>query len=148
MEEAWQAFAAQGGTTGAIAGLGLVAIGVTGQWGLGGALLKGVLQLGFWAIFLTVVWPAPAASALLLALFALLGHRQRSFWRPAAIAGTLGALPALVILAPQNPAWVGLLLSGTVALVAQTLQTETRLWQESYPEIETRLALGPGRRFA
>ncbi len=141
MDNFWQVWQGQALTTGAIAGLAVLALALGWRWGLGidvvVAVLKGTLQLFFWGIFLEILWPWPWAATLFIGAVTLVGGR-----RPGAIAAALGSLPALLILAPQNPAWVGLIMGATQELVGQTLATETRLWQERSPELETRLALG------
>jgi len=141
MNHVWQVWQGQALTTAAIAGLAMLALAIGWRWGLGieaiAAALKGTLQLFFWGIFLEIVWPWPWAATLFIGAVTLAGSR-----RPGTIAAALGSLPALLILAPQNPAWVGLIVGATQGLVGQTLATETRLWQECTGELETRLALG------
>ncbi|HAN45558.1 MAG TPA: hypothetical protein DCQ32_03295 [Cyanobacteria bacterium UBA8156] len=149
MDNFWQVWQGQSLTTGAIAGLAVLALTIGWRWGLGidvvVTVLKGTLQLFFWGVFLEILWPWPWAATLLIGAVTLAGSR-----RPGTLAAGLGSLPVLLILAPQNPAWVGLILGATQGLVAQTLATETRLWQERYGEIETRLALGatPAQAYA
>ncbi len=140
MDNFGQVWQSQAPTTAAIAGLALLA-GAIGGLGLPpvGIALKGTLQLFFWGFFLEMLWPWPGAATLLLGAVTLVGSRPT---KTAALAAGLGSLPVLLVLAPQNPAWVGLILGATLHLVGQTLAAETRLWQEHYPEVETRLALG------
>ncbi|MFQ3679408.1 MAG: ABC transporter permease [Pseudanabaenaceae cyanobacterium] len=143
MANFWQVWQEQALTTGVLAGLAVLSLGVSWRWGLGSermvASLKGTLQLFCWGLFLEVLWPWPWAATLLVVGLPLAADRRSG---TGAIAAGLGAVPVLVILAPQNPAWGGLILGATLGLVNHTLATETRLWQEQNSEIETRLALG------